>query len=91
MGANRPGAFLWAFAAPLCLALVTASALNLIVEPLWRFDLYTVHGINQQRTQVTNYARLAKAGIVCRQRPAGLGRLGDVARSRSGPIRAMRA
>src|SRR5260221_7358528 len=72
MRQDNPRAFLRAF---LAVALATVPGIvgfNLVIDPFWRFDLVSISGINTQRGQFAPWARLAKAGVVCRMQPTSL-------------------
>jgi tetratricopeptide (TPR) repeat protein len=62
--------FLIGFAAAIFLLGGTVVGLNLVIDPFWRWDLVTIPGVNGQRTQPL--ARLAKAQIMCRDRPTSV-------------------
>lgn len=67
---QSPRRFLQAFAAVIVSGLVTMVAINIVIDPFWRFDLVTVAGINEQRPLFANFLRMSKAGVVCRLKPA---------------------
>jgi hypothetical protein len=69
MTLKGPKRFLLAFAATVIGGFAAVVAVNAVVDPFWRFDLITIHGINGQRPVFSSYARLSKAGVVCRLRP----------------------
>ena len=67
---NHPRAFVSVFLGLTVLATTAMMAINVIVDPFWRFDLVNIHSFNARRTSVFDlYARLGKAGVVCRLRP----------------------
>jgi tetratricopeptide (TPR) repeat protein len=70
MASQSPRRFLQAFAAAIVIGLVTMVAINIVIDPFWRFDLVTVPSINGQRPLFANFLRMSKAGVVCRLRPA---------------------
>jgi hypothetical protein len=67
---NHPRTFVTAFLGLLVLATAAMVAINVVVDPFWRFDLVTLRGINGQRPVFSSFARSGKAGEVCRIRPA---------------------
>jgi tetratricopeptide (TPR) repeat protein len=67
---ERPRGFLAAFFATLALIGLGIVATNVIVDPFWRFDLVSIRGFNAQRPVFSSYARMGKAGVDCRIRPA---------------------
>lgn len=67
---NHPRTFVAVFLASIFAATTTIAAVNVIVDPFWRFDLVEIPGFNAQKTQFPAFARLAKAGMVCRLQPA---------------------
>jgi hypothetical protein len=67
---QRPRGFVAAFSATLILIGLVLIGTNIIVDPFWRFDLVSIRGFNAQRPIFTSYARMAKAGVLCRMRPA---------------------
>lgn len=67
---NHPRTFFTAFLGLLVLATAAMVAINVVVDPFWRFDLVTLRGINGQRPVFSSFARSGKAGEVCRIRPA---------------------
>jgi tetratricopeptide (TPR) repeat protein len=44
-------------------------ALNILIDPYWRFSLVAVDGINVHKVDFANRIRMVKANIVCRIRP----------------------
>lgn len=70
MASQSPRRFLQAFAAAIVLGLVTMVAVDIIVDPFWRFDLVTLPGVNDQRPMFSSFLRMSKAGVVCRLKPA---------------------
>ena len=69
MTLKGPNRFLLAFAAAVIGGFAAVPAIDVVVDPFWRFDLVTIRGINEQRPVFSSYARLSKAGAVCRLRP----------------------
>src|SRR2546423_15662687 len=67
---QNPCGFLQTFAL-LPIAVVTIGlAFNVLIDPLRRFDVITIEGINAQKPQFVHNSRLGKAGAVCRIEPA---------------------
>jgi Tetratricopeptide repeat len=64
---NKSG-FLLAFVGLVLGAFAALATVNVVVDPYWRFDLINVEGFNAQR--VLANGRIAKAGTVCRLKPA---------------------
>jgi tetratricopeptide (TPR) repeat protein len=69
---DNPRAFLGGFVAIALTMGLSVLAFNVVVDPFWRFDLVTIQGVNAQRSQFASWARLAKAGVVCRVQPTSL-------------------
>jgi hypothetical protein len=67
---ERPRGFLAAFFATLVLVGLIIIGINIIVDPFWRFDVVSIRGFNAQRPVFSSYARMGKAGVACRMRPA---------------------
>lgn len=66
---NHPRSFIVTFLALTLGAMVVVAAINIIVDPFWRFDLVNIPGFNAQRAAFPTHARLAKAGVMCRLQP----------------------
>jgi Flp pilus assembly protein TadD len=67
---NRPRTFVSVFLGLMAFATAAMVAINVVVDPLWRFDLVSLSGLNEQRPVFSSHARSGKAGVVCRLRPA---------------------
>jgi tetratricopeptide (TPR) repeat protein len=67
---NRPRTFVVAFLGLILFATAAMAAINIVIDPFWRFDLVTLPALNEQRPAFSSYARSGKAGVVCRLRPA---------------------
>jgi hypothetical protein len=66
---SRPRAFVAVFLTLIFVSATAMVAINVIVDPFRRFDVVDIPGFNAQKTQFPTYARLAKAGVVCRLQP----------------------
>jgi hypothetical protein len=65
MHKGKPGSFLKAFFAAVLLGGAAVAAFNIIVDPFRVFDLVSIAGLNEQRTQVSARGRMAKAVRTC--------------------------
>jgi tetratricopeptide (TPR) repeat protein len=72
MTADKPRTFLVSIALTGLVMAVAVVVINVVVDPYWRFDLVNIPGFNAQRSEFPNETRMAKAGIVCRIRPASI-------------------
>ena len=69
---QNPYGFLQQFAMIPVLVLTAGLVLNVLVDPLRRFDVVTIEGFNAQKAQFANDMRLGKAGALCRIQPASI-------------------
>ncbi len=69
MSARGGRRFLVAFAITISSSFAAVPATNIIVDPFWRFNLVTIPGMNEQRPVFSSFARMGKAGVVCRLQP----------------------
>jgi tetratricopeptide (TPR) repeat protein len=66
---NYPRRFVAIFLGLILLAAAAMVTINVIVDPLWRFGLVNLHGINERHPVFSINARAGKAGVVCRLQP----------------------
>jgi hypothetical protein len=61
--------FLRGFLSTILFGLISVAVINIIVDPFYRFDLFTIQGINAQRFEFSGNVRAGKVGAVCRIQP----------------------
>lgn len=66
---NRPRSFIVAYLTLIFLAMAGMAAINIVVDPFWRFDLISIPGFNAQKVEFASNLRMAKPGVVCRLQP----------------------
>lgn len=62
-------AFLIGFLSLAGLTVAAMPVVNLVVDPLGRYEFFNIPGVNALRTQAGTHMRVSKPGIVCRDRP----------------------
>lgn len=61
--------FLWTFFSIVIIGLISIISANIVVDPFYRFNLFTIRGVNLQRYQFSSNVRMGKAGSICRVNP----------------------